>query len=72
MTIEEIETLLKSKGIRLCIGGCGCCGSPWVALEVDGELIVGSKTTAIWPVQKFDFNNFEDDEVDERDHGPAD
>ena len=40
MTREEIERLLRSKGVELNIGGCGCCGIPWVSIKIDGELVV--------------------------------
>ncbi len=31
---------LTSKGVRLRVWGCGCCGSPDLKVEIDGELIV--------------------------------
>ncbi len=33
--IEE----LKAKGVKIYLGGCGCCGSPWVAVEIDGVML---------------------------------
>ncbi|MBW7970971.1 hypothetical protein [Bradyrhizobium sp. BR 10289] len=50
-TTERLEGVLKAAGIKIKLGGCGCCGSPWVeatfpdgatadvehiSLEVDG------------------------------------
>lgn len=34
--IEEFS----KRGISISIGGCGCCGSPWVRVEVDKEVIL--------------------------------
>lgn len=39
-TKEEVKELLKAKGVSLNVSGCGCCDSPWVALEIDGVLVV--------------------------------
>lgn len=35
--LEELSEL--SNKYRFVIGGCGCCGSPWVD-EIDGDLSV--------------------------------
>lgn len=43
MSKEEIEKLLEEKGIKISIGGCGCCGSPWVTLEIDEKMIVDNE-----------------------------
>jgi hypothetical protein len=29
----RIGTVLRSFGIKAKIGGCGCCGSPWIEAE---------------------------------------
>ncbi len=31
--------ILKSHGIEMAVGGCGCCGSPWVTMVYKGEAI---------------------------------
>ena len=36
---ERIAKELLARGIRINIDACGCCDSPWVSLEIDGELI---------------------------------
>lgn len=52
MKIEEIKKILEEKGVKIEIGGCGCCGSPWVTLEVDGQKIVDE--------EDFNINMFKD------------
>ena len=36
----EIAKILKERGIEIHVGGCGCCGSPWVTVIVDGVTLV--------------------------------
>lgn len=36
---KKVQKALKAKGIRISVGGCGCCGSPWFKVEVDGEVV---------------------------------
>lgn len=36
----DIEAALKARGIRMAVGSCGCCQSPWVSIEVDGVMLV--------------------------------
>lgn len=31
--------ILKSHGIEMKVGGCGCCDSPWVTFKYLGETI---------------------------------
>jgi hypothetical protein len=44
MTTEQnqarLEQLLKEHGFKFEIGGCGCCSSPWVKAEYNGEVIL--------------------------------
>lgn len=37
--IARIKEILEAKGIKMSVSGCGCCGSPGVTLECDGEEI---------------------------------
>lgn len=37
---ERMIEILKSHGIEMKVGGCGCCGSPWVTFKYNGETIV--------------------------------
>jgi hypothetical protein len=37
---ERMIDILKSHGIEMVVGGCGCCASPWVTFKYKGETIV--------------------------------
>ena len=37
MTKEELLAELAKRGIKVDIGGCGCCSSPWVRVLIDDE-----------------------------------
>jgi hypothetical protein len=39
MKVEEVQKLLLAKGIRINVGACGCCDSPWIKIEVDGCVV---------------------------------
>lgn len=39
MSTDELEKALEERGIRVNIAGCGCCNSPWVKIEIDGEVV---------------------------------
>ena len=43
MVIKEFA----KRGIRVEIGGCGCCDSPWVKVEVDKEIILDNSGVSI-------------------------
>jgi len=36
----ELKVELLKRGVRIDIGGCGCCGSPWVKIELDNRLVI--------------------------------
>ena len=37
---KKVIEVLDKLGIEMEIGGCGCCGSPWVVFKYKGELIL--------------------------------
>lgn len=37
--LANIEAIFKAHGFRMAIHGCGCCGSPNVRIEHNGELL---------------------------------
>ena len=39
-SIDRMESILRSQGIRMKIGGCSCCESPWITFEYEGETII--------------------------------
>ena len=38
--VARAVEILKSHGIAVTIGGCGCCESPWVRMTYSGENII--------------------------------
>lgn len=38
--IKKLEEELRKRGITIEIGGCGCCGSPWVKVAIDGVIVL--------------------------------
>lgn len=40
MAIDRIKAILEQHGIRMSVSGCGCCGSPTVSFEYNGEKIL--------------------------------
>lgn len=38
--IEKMKQILKENGIEMQVGGCGCCGSPWITFNYKGEEII--------------------------------
>jgi hypothetical protein len=55
---EKVKEILKQHNIKMSIGGCGCCGSPWVSFEKDGVKIVDD-------VDDFGIDMFEDVKLSE-------
>ncbi len=39
MSKDEVLAELAKRGIRVSIGGCGCCSSPWVTIVIDDEKV---------------------------------
>jgi hypothetical protein len=50
---DRVIELLKARGVEIEIGGCGCCGSPFVKVVVDGEIIVDDEHVNI-PVHQYE------------------
>ena len=40
-SIERMKDILRSHDIDMSVGGCGCCGSPWVEFKYRGQYIHG-------------------------------
>lgn len=38
--IKQLEEELRKRGIQIQVGGCGCCGSPWIKVAIDGVVIL--------------------------------
>jgi hypothetical protein len=38
--IEQMKSILRSHGIRMMIESCGCCSSPYLRFEYQGQLII--------------------------------
>ena len=41
---DRITAILHEHGIDMAVGGCGCCGSPWVTVIYRGEVIVDEES----------------------------
>ena len=37
--MKRMINILKEHGIEMSVGGCGCCGSPWVTFKYNGDII---------------------------------
>lgn len=37
---DAVGEELRKRGIQISVNGCGCCGSPWVQVKIDGVLVV--------------------------------
>ena len=51
---EKVIEILKKHNIKINVGGCGCCGSPWFSFEYNGEKIVDNESD-------FNINMIEDE-----------
>jgi hypothetical protein len=38
--IERVKEILREHDIKIDVGGCGCCGSPFFSFEYKGEKII--------------------------------
>lgn len=38
--IRKAERILRSFGIEMKVGACGCCDSPWVTFKYKGKTIL--------------------------------
>lgn len=54
MTVAKAKAALKKRGIRVNIGGCGCCDSPWIKIEVDGKVILDDEGKCIYMIEDED------------------
>ena len=48
---KRLEKILEEHGIKISIGSCGCCDSPWVKVEHNGVEILDESG--------FSFSNFD-------------
>ena len=38
--IETLKRILREVGIEMQVNGCGCCGSPYVHFEFNGDEVI--------------------------------
>lgn len=51
---REILDILKARGIELTVGGCGCCGSPFVSITIDGEVVIDNEDSCNLPPDQYE------------------
>lgn len=56
--IERAKALLAEHGFKMSVDACGCCESPGVRLEHNGEVIIGDRDGA---ANRANFNMFEEE-----------
>ena len=37
LRLQDVMAILREKGITMSLGGCGCCGSPWMTFTYEGK-----------------------------------
>jgi len=52
--IESIKEILKEHEIEMNVGGCGCCGSPWVSFSYKGDVILDDECGANFATEGFE------------------
>ena len=40
IAVRKAEAILRSYGIEMKVGACGCCRSPWITFKHKGEVIL--------------------------------
>ena len=68
--IEEAKRLLAEAGFKMEVGGCGCCGSPWVKLSHNERLVIFDEEDRD---SRYDvhFNMFQDETNNEEHKHPS-
>jgi len=59
----RVTEAFRNAGLRVRIGGCGCCGSPWVQVQIveTGEFVTG--TSDPFGIDKCDIDMFGVDDM---------
>jgi len=54
--IRKVKKILLKHGIKIDVGACGCCESPWFSMEYKGKTIVNN-------AENFRFNMIENNNI---------
>ena len=46
--LNEMLQILRRQDIVLDVGGCGCCGSPWVKFVYKGKIVFDGEHAAFY------------------------
>lgn len=55
--VKEMVKILREHGISMDVGGCGCCGSPWVKFAKDGKVIVDDEGDCNFNTEAEEYND---------------